>query len=93
MNIALIGYGKMGHMVEAAALARQHKIVFKADIEGNQQGQLLTAANLAGVEVAVNFSTPDSALLTIDKVTAQGVHMVIGTTGWSEHLPDRKSVV
>ena len=43
MNLALIGYGKMGHMVEQLALQRGHRVIFKIDVEGNEQGQALTA--------------------------------------------------
>lgn len=93
MNLALIGYGKMGRMVESLVVARGHKIVFKVDIEGNEQGQALTRQNLDGADVAVNFSTPDSVVPTIDKITALGVNMVVGTTGWMSHLPEVRKMV
>jgi 4-hydroxy-tetrahydrodipicolinate reductase len=93
MNLALVGYGKMGKMVEELALARGHKVVFKVDIEGNEKGQALTKQNFQGVDVAVNFGTPDSALMTIDRVTVLGVNMVIGTTGWINQLPEVQKMV
>lgn len=86
MNLAIIGYGKMGRMIEEMALTRGHKIVFKVDIEGNEQGQALTSASLAGADVAVNFSTPDSVLTIVDRISAAGVNLVVGTTGWMNHL-------
>ena len=93
MKLALIGYGKMGRMVESAALARGHQIVYKVDVEGNEQGQALTRRNMEGAEVAVNFSTPESAVLAIDRITALGVSMVVGTTGWLERLPEVRKMV
>jgi 4-hydroxy-tetrahydrodipicolinate reductase len=93
MNIALIGYGKMGKMVEAAALARGHRIGFKVDIAGNEQGQLLTRESLAGVDVAIDFTMPHAVLGTIDKLSALGVRMVVGTTGWWEHLPQVREMI
>ncbi len=93
LNLAIIGYGKMGHMVEELALSRGHKVVFKIDIEGNEQGQALSKENLAGVDVAVNFSTPDSVLRIVDKVTAHGVSMAVGTTGWMNQLPEVRKMV
>ncbi|MBI2816797.1 MAG: 4-hydroxy-tetrahydrodipicolinate reductase [Acidobacteria bacterium] len=93
MNLALIGYGKMGQMVEQLATARGHKITFKVDIEGNEQGQALTRENLAGADVAVNFSTPDSVVLAIDKVSAAGVSMIVGTTGWTSRLEEVRRMI
>jgi 4-hydroxy-tetrahydrodipicolinate reductase len=93
MNLALIGYGKMGRMVEELALARGHRIVFKIDIEGNEQGQALTAANLKGADVAVDFSIPDAVLRNIEKITGLGVSMVVGTTGWWGQLDRARQVV
>ena len=93
MNLALIGYGKMGRMVEQTAVARGYRVVFKVDIEGNEQGQALTKANLEGVDVAINFSMPDSVLQTVDRVTALGINMVVGTTGWMSRLPEVRDMV
>ena len=86
MKLALIGYGKMGRMVEELALSRGHQILFKIDIEGNEQGQALTATNFNGVDVAVDFSIPDAVIRNIERITALGVSMVVGTTGWWSQL-------
>jgi 4-hydroxy-tetrahydrodipicolinate reductase len=93
MNLALIGYGKMGRMVEQVALGRGHRVVFKVDIEGNEQGQALTKENLAGADVAINFSMPASVLQTVDRVTALGFNMVVGTTGWMSQLGEVRRMV
>jgi 4-hydroxy-tetrahydrodipicolinate reductase len=86
MNLALIGYGKMGRMLEDLALARGHRVSFKIDIQGNEQGQALTAENLRGVDVAVDFSMPQAVVRTVERVTGLGVSMVVGTTGWWDDL-------
>ncbi len=93
MKLALIGYGKMGRMVENLALARGHSIAFKIDVEGNDRGQALTKENLSGVDVAVNFSTPESVPAIVDRLSAAGVNMVIGTTGWASHLDELRRLV
>ena len=93
MKFALIGYGKMGKMVETVAVARGHDIVVKIDYAGNEQGQALTKANLGGCDAAINFGTPESAVMTIDKVTSLGVSMVVGTTGWNQHQTEVKKMV
>lgn len=93
MNIALIGYGKMGKMVEQAALARGHHIGFKVDIELNEQGQLLTAENFAGIDVAIDFTVPGAVVQTVEKLSALGVSMVVGTTGWWDRLEEVRHMV
>ena len=93
MNLALIGYGKMGRMVEELALSRGHQVVFKIDIEGNEQGQALTATNFKGVDVAVDFSIPDAVIRNIERITALGVSMVVGTTGWWSQLEKARHLV
>jgi 4-hydroxy-tetrahydrodipicolinate reductase len=93
VNLALIGYGKMGRMVEQVALARGHDITFKIDVEGNERGQALTRENFERVDVAINFSTPDSVIRNIEGVAALGVDMVIGTTGWTSRLDEVRRIV
>jgi len=93
MNIALIGYGKMGHLIEQVALTRGHQMVFKVDVEGNAEGQALTAENLKGVDVAFDFTMPGVVVRNIDRVTALGVNMVVGTTGWMSQLPRVRGLV
>jgi 4-hydroxy-tetrahydrodipicolinate reductase len=93
MKIALIGYGKMGRMVEELAISRGHIVVFKADIEGNEQGQALTAENLRGVDVALDFSIPDAVLRNVEKISALGISMVVGTTGWWSQMDTARMMI
>ena len=73
-KIALIGYGKMGHMIESVALERGHEIVARIDAGD--------AFDLKDAEVAIEFTTPLTAKDNILRAWAQGVPVVCGSTGW-----------
>jgi 4-hydroxy-tetrahydrodipicolinate reductase len=79
MNIALIGYGKMGKAIEAIALERGHCIVLTIDMHNAAD---LTAANLAKADVAIEFTSPHSAFDNVVKCLEAGVPLVCGSTGW-----------
>lgn len=93
MNIALIGYGKMGKMVEQAAIARGHKIVATFDIDNNIKGNGLTSESLAGADCAIDFSIPEAVLPNLQKLIELGVPTVVGATGWYDKLDDVKQWV
>ena len=83
MNIALIGYGKMGKAIEEIAISRGHSVVVKF----NSQNPL-ESSQLGTTDVAIEFSQPDLALKHI-KLCADGqIPIVVGTTAWEEHLPE-----
>jgi 4-hydroxy-tetrahydrodipicolinate reductase len=83
MNIALIGYGKMGKAIEEIAISRGHSVVVKF----NSQNPL-ESSQLRTTDVAIEFSQPDLALKHI-KLCADGqIPIVVGTTAWEEHLPE-----
>lgn len=79
MNIALIGYGKMGHIIEAIALKRGHKVV--CIIDQDNLGDFESEA-FASADVAIEFTTPQTAEQNIRRAWAAGVPVVCGTTGW-----------
>ena len=83
MNIALIGYGKMGHAIERIAKERGHNIVLC--ITSANKGDM-TTANLQQADVAIEFTNPevarDNTLLCLEA----GVPVVCGTTGWNAHV-------
>lgn len=89
MKIALIGYGKMGHEIELAALARNHQIVLIIDKDNLGD---LTAENISKADVAIEFSTPNTAFQNIKICLNAGVPIVVGTTGWLDHLEEAKSI-
>ena len=79
MKIALIGYGKMGHMIEQVALLRGHQIVCTIDID--EEAKFESEA-FRSADVAIEFTTPQTAEANVRKAWAQGVPVVCGTTGW-----------
>jgi 4-hydroxy-tetrahydrodipicolinate reductase len=83
MNIALLGYGKMGKIIEKIATDRKHNIVLKIDYDNQHE---LTAENLKKADAVIEFTTPASVLSNIQNCFDAGVPVVVGTTGWYEHL-------
>jgi 4-hydroxy-tetrahydrodipicolinate reductase len=83
MNIALIGYGRMGHEIETIAVKRGHVIKLIVDQDNMND---LNEANLRGIDVAIEFSTPSAAFNNIIKCLEVKVPVVSGTTGWQEDL-------
>lgn len=81
MNIALIGYGKMGHLIEQVALERGHKIVCIIDVDNPQD---FGSAAFHSADVAIEFTRPEAAFDNIRKAWAEGVKVVTGSTGWQQ---------
>lgn len=88
MKIALIGYGKMGHEIEAIARQRGHEIVSIVDI--NNADTAFDSPEFKSADVVIEFSTPHAAIDNYRKCFTAGVAVVAGTTGWLEHLPEVK---
>ncbi|NDV69427.1 4-hydroxy-tetrahydrodipicolinate reductase [Dysgonomonas sp. 25] len=88
MKIALIGYGRMGHEIERIALERGHEIVSIVDIDN--AATAFDSPEFRSADVAIEFSTPDTAIDNYRKCFAANVPVVAGTTGWLEHLPEVK---
>jgi 4-hydroxy-tetrahydrodipicolinate reductase len=87
MKIALLGYGKMGKIIEKIATDRKHEIVLKIDKDNLEE---LTAENLQLADVAIEFTTPSSVFNNISKCFEAGVPVVVGTTGWYDQLANIK---
>jgi len=87
MKIALLGYGKMGKIIEKIAIDRKHEIVLKIDQDNQHE---LTAENLKKADVAIEFSTPATVLANIKQCFEVGVPVVVGTTGWHGNIDDVK---
>ena len=81
MNIALIGYGKMGRMIEEIALSRGHNIVCKIDVDNQSD---FDSDAFRSADVAIEFTNPTSAFGNICRAFEQGVKVVSGSTGWRE---------
>ncbi len=87
MKIALIGYGKMGVLVEQTALSRGHEITVVIDKDNRAD---FASPAFASAEVAIEFTTPQAAADNIRRSWAAGVPVVSGTTGWSSELDKMK---
>jgi 4-hydroxy-tetrahydrodipicolinate reductase len=83
MNIALIGYGKMGHEIEQIALGRGHKIV--AIIDMNNTADFDSEA-FRSADVAIEFTRPDVAISNLSRCFDAQVPVVCGTTGWVDRI-------
>jgi len=86
MKIAIVGYGKMGKIIERIALEQGHSVVARFDIDNNINGEGLTTESLAGADVAIEFSTPEAALANIRRLIGLRVPTVVGTPGWYDQL-------
>lgn len=83
MKIALLGYGKMGHEIEKVALDRGHQVVAAID---NEEEWISKSESLKLADVAIDFSTPKTAVENIDRCFAMHLPVVVGTTGWYDQL-------
>jgi 4-hydroxy-tetrahydrodipicolinate reductase len=92
-NLAIVGYGKMGRLIEQLAPEYGFTVTLKLDEFNNVKLSGLTAANFRGVDVAVDFSIPSAVVENIEAIAALKVNLVIGTTGWLEHVETVKRLV
>lgn len=87
MNIALIGYGKMGQMVGQTAARHSIDVVCIIDPLGANRGRLEDA------DVCIEFSQPDAVVDNVRRCAAAKKPVVVGTTGWYDRIPDVRSIV
>ena len=80
MRIALIGYGKMGKMIREVAEQRGHDVVLKINIENLED---FTRENMSQADVAIEFTSPESAYDNVIRCIDFGVAVVSGSTGWN----------
>lgn len=86
MHIALYGYGKMGKVIEQVAVARGHEVVLRVDHTN-------AGTPPTGADVAIEFSSPATAMDNMQLCLAHKVPVVVGTTGWYDHLGEIRSLV
>jgi 4-hydroxy-tetrahydrodipicolinate reductase len=79
MNIGIIGYGRMGHEIEAAAVERGHSVSLIVDKENLSD---LNEENTKSIDVLIEFTTPETAFENIIRCLKMGIPVVSGTTGW-----------
>lgn len=88
MNIALIGYGKMGKEIEKIAVKRGHEIVLIID---KDNADLVSENDFKKADVAIEFTTPHTVLENIKKCFDSNLPIVVGTTGWYDHFEKIKT--
>jgi 4-hydroxy-tetrahydrodipicolinate reductase len=91
MLILVLGRGKTGSLVAQVARERGHG-VRALDVTENQHASALTAPNLAGVDVVIDFTAPEAAQENMRAVLSLGARIVVGTTGWYAHLDEMKAL-
>jgi 4-hydroxy-tetrahydrodipicolinate reductase len=87
MRIALVGYGKMGKIIEETALARGHQVILKIDVDNLHD---LTEANLKKADAAIEFTGPHSAFQNVMSCLQAGIPLVCGSTGWLDKYEDAR---
>jgi len=93
MKLALVGYGKMGRMMDALAASYGFEVVLRLDEFNNANGAGMNRENFAGVDAAIEFTIPEAAIGNIETLAALGVNTVVGTTGWAAHLERARGAV
>ena len=83
-RLAIIGYGKMGRLIEQLAPEYGFAVALKLDEFNNANFEGLTPENFRGVDVAIDFSIPAAVPRNVEGLAALGVNIVLGTTGWLE---------
>lgn len=89
MKIALVGYGKMGKAIEEVALERGHEIVLRI---GRTNASELSGNAVRAADIAIEFSSPESAFENVKRVLEAGVPVVCGSTGWTDKLETAKKI-
>lgn len=92
-RLAIIGYGKMGKLIERLAPEYGFEVRAKFSGRDNPHAQALSHETLRGIDVAVEFTTPEAAPQNIRRLAVLGINTVVGTTGWLEQLPAMRSAI
>jgi 4-hydroxy-tetrahydrodipicolinate reductase len=92
-RLAIIGYGKMGKLIEQLAPGYGFAVALKLDEFNNASYEGVTAENFRGIDVAVDFSIPAAVVENVERVAALGVNMVLGTTGWLDRVDRVKAAI
>ena len=93
MNLAIVGYGRMGRLVEQLAPDYGFAVKLRLDIDNNANFEGMTPENFRGIDAAVEFSTPKTAIENVERLARLGVNCVIGTTGWSAEMERARTAV
>jgi 4-hydroxy-tetrahydrodipicolinate reductase len=92
-QLAIVGYGKMGRLIEQLAPAYGFTVALKLDEFNNTNYEGVTAENFHGIDVAVDFSIPGAVVENVERISKLGRNIVIGTTGWTDGIDRVKAAV
>jgi len=92
-RLALVGYGRMGKLVEQLAPEHGFEGAYALSSDNNAGGEGITAEMFHDIDVAIEFSVPGAVAINAERLAALGVPHVVGTTGWSEDLPRVREAV
>jgi 4-hydroxy-tetrahydrodipicolinate reductase len=93
VNLAIVGYGKMGRLVEQLAPDYGFAVKLRLDVDNNARYEGMTKENFRGIDAAVEFSTPLTAIEHIERLAQLGVNCVVGTTGWLGEIERARTAV
>lgn len=93
LRIALVGYGKMGRMIESLAEEANCSIVLRLDEHNNANRTGMTSGAFTDVDAAIEFSAPEAAVGNILRLCELGIPTAVGTTGWYDHLDEVRAAV
>ena len=82
MRLLLIGYGRMGKLVDQLSESYGCEVMGRLDIDTNAGGAGITTERVQDVDVAIDFSTADAVIDNLPRLADLGVNLVVGTTGW-----------
>lgn len=93
MKLAIVGYGKMGRLIEQLAPEYGFSVAAKLNTKNNANGEGISAETSRGVDVAVEFSVPDATPGNVKRLASLGVNVVVGTTGWLKRFEEVRSAI
>ena len=93
LNLALLGYGKMGKAIAQLAPQRGFRVQVTLDIDDNRGGEGFKLPAFQGVDVCVEFTSPGAVVENIRRVAALGCNLVVGTTGWYDRLDEVRKII
>jgi 4-hydroxy-tetrahydrodipicolinate reductase len=92
-KLALLGYGKMGKTIAALAPQCGFEVRLVMDVDVNAHAQGITRENFQGIDVCIEFTTPEAVVENIRRVAGLGVNLVVGTTGWHNRLEEVRGII
>lgn len=93
MNLAIVGYGKMGRLIEQLAPEYGFDVKLRLDVNNNARFEGMTPESFRGIDAAIEFSTPATAPENIERLARLGVNVVVGTTGWFDQMERVREIV